>query len=123
MRLLNRATFNMNDAAIAVSQDVADSMVWPSRDIQVVDNGIDIHSLENVPDERQAILSEFGLPENSFLIGKVANMVHSVVPEPRATIRGLLGPRIEGHTKVESTVRYLGVEVDDALDIAEQIEI
>jgi integrase len=28
-----------------------------------------------------------------------------------------------GHTKIESTVRYLGVEVDDALAIAEQIEV
>ena len=28
-----------------------------------------------------------------------------------------------GHTKLESTVRYLGVEVDDALELAEQIEI
>jgi hypothetical protein len=28
-----------------------------------------------------------------------------------------------GHTKLESTVRYLGVEVDDALRIAEQIEL
>ena len=28
-----------------------------------------------------------------------------------------------GHTKIESTVRYLGVEVDDALAIAEQVEI
>ena len=28
-----------------------------------------------------------------------------------------------GHTKVESTVRYLGVEVEDALEIAEQIDI
>jgi len=27
-----------------------------------------------------------------------------------------------GHTKVESTVRYLGIEVDDALEIAEQTE-
>ena len=27
-----------------------------------------------------------------------------------------------GHTKLESTVRYLGIEVDDALNIAEQIE-
>ena len=27
-----------------------------------------------------------------------------------------------GHRKIESTVRYLGVEVDDALDIAEHIE-
>ena len=28
-----------------------------------------------------------------------------------------------GHTKIESTVRYLGVEVDDALTIAEQVDI
>ena len=28
-----------------------------------------------------------------------------------------------GHTKIESTVRYLGVEVDDALEIAEKIEV
>ncbi len=28
-----------------------------------------------------------------------------------------------GHTKVESTVRYLGVEVDDALDLAEKVDI
>jgi len=28
-----------------------------------------------------------------------------------------------GHTKRESTVRYLGIEVDDALEIAEQVEV
>jgi integrase len=28
-----------------------------------------------------------------------------------------------GHTKLESTVRYLGIEVDDALDIAENTEV
>ena len=28
-----------------------------------------------------------------------------------------------GHTKVDSTVRYLGVELEDALSIAERIEI
>ena len=28
-----------------------------------------------------------------------------------------------GHTKLESTVRYLGIEVNDALNIAEQIEL
>lgn len=27
-----------------------------------------------------------------------------------------------GHAKLESTVRYLGVEVDDALELAEQTE-
>jgi len=28
-----------------------------------------------------------------------------------------------GHTKLESTVRYLGIEVDDALEMAEQTEL
>jgi site-specific recombinase XerC len=28
-----------------------------------------------------------------------------------------------GHAKLESTVRYLEIEVDDALDISEQTEI
>jgi site-specific recombinase XerC len=28
-----------------------------------------------------------------------------------------------GHTNLESTVRYLGIEVDDALAISEQVEL
>ena len=28
-----------------------------------------------------------------------------------------------GHTKLESTVRYLGIEVDDALEMAEQTDL
>ena len=28
-----------------------------------------------------------------------------------------------GHAKIETTVRYLGVELDDALRLAEQIEL
>lgn len=30
---------------------------------------------------------------------------------------------LPGHAKLESTVRYLGIEVDDALEISEQTEI
>ncbi len=32
-------------------------------------------------------------------------------------------PLLLGHTKVESTVRYLGVELDDALNISEKLDI
>ena len=28
-----------------------------------------------------------------------------------------------GHTKFESTIRYVGIEVDDALEMAEKIEV
>jgi hypothetical protein len=38
---------------------------------------------------------------------------------PRSEIVALL----LGHTKRESTVRYLGIEVDDALEMAEQTEV
>jgi len=31
--------------------------------------------------------------------------------------------RALGHSKLESTARYLGIEVDDALEIAEQTEV
>jgi hypothetical protein len=34
-----------------------------------------------------------------------------------------LASRALGHTKIESTVRYLGIEVDDALAIAEQVDV
>lgn len=28
-----------------------------------------------------------------------------------------------GHSKIESTVRYIGIEVDDVIEIAEKIDI
>jgi integrase len=28
-----------------------------------------------------------------------------------------------GHTRIESTVRYLGIEIDDAIEIAEKIDV
>jgi hypothetical protein len=33
------------------------------------------------------------------------------------------GAKFAVHTKIESTVRYLGIEVDDALAIAEQVHV
>jgi hypothetical protein len=42
------------------------------------------------------------------------------------TARSLTGRAVQlllGHTKLESTVRYLGIEVNDALEMAEQTEV
>ena len=38
-------------------------------------------------------------------------------------LHGNVGQLLLGHTKLESIVRYLGIEVDDALEIAEQTEV
>lgn len=47
------------------------------------------------------------------------------VPQVRGRVawnKGRLVVRL-GHRKIESTVRYLGIEVDDALGIAEHVDI
>ena len=46
-----------------------------------------------------------------------ASLIHKRTKNLRA-VQLLLG-----HTKLESTIRYLGIEVDDALEIAEQTEV
>lgn len=46
-----------------------------------------------------------------------AVLIYRRTGNPRA-VRFLLG-----HSKIESTVRYLGIEVDDAIEIAEKIDI
>jgi hypothetical protein len=38
------------------------------------------------------------------------------------SLRGAVQP-LPGHTKIESTARHLGIEVDDALAMAEQIDV
>jgi integrase len=46
-----------------------------------------------------------------------ASLIYRRTKNPRV-VQVLLG-----HTKLESTVRYLGIEVDDALEISEQTEV
>ena len=43
--------------------------------------------------------------------------------QARAQHRRHVAQLLLGHSKLESTVRYLGIEVDDALEISEQTEI
>ena len=45
---------------------------------------------------------------------------HDLLSAP-ATFRAV--QLLLGHTKIESTARYLGIEVDDALAIAKQVEV
>ena len=63
-------------------------------------------------------------------INKEYDAAHMLSPMPLAISLGLGSQAIPfavqlllGHTKIESTVRYLGIEVDDALAIAEQVEV
>ena len=48
-------------------------------------------------------------------------MVRAVVDDGLTSTE--VGRQLLGHSKIESTVRYLGIEVDDAIEIAEKIDI
>jgi len=59
---------------------------------------------------------------------KPDNLWHSfAVPNPTLIYRRTKNLQavqlLLGHSKLESTVRYLGIEVDDALEITEQTEV
>jgi hypothetical protein len=60
--------------------------------------------------------------------GSTAYGRHSLRPTKPAQIYEKTGNRravqlLLGYTKLESTVRYLGIEVDDALAISEQVDL
>ena len=48
----------------------------------------------------------------------LSEWIASIGLDPHRAVQLLLG-----HTKIESAVRYLGIEVDDALSIAEQVDL
>jgi site-specific recombinase XerC len=59
-----------------------------------------------------------------FGIGVISRVADTYKPAGHTRSRPLRAVQLLlGHTKLESTVRYLGIEVDDALNIAEQIEL
>ncbi len=69
----------------------------------------------------EAWVTEIGLDSADYGIHTLrrtkASLIYRRTKNPRA-VQLLLG-----HSKLESTVRYLGIEVDDALEMAEQTEV
>ena len=57
----------------------------------------------------------------------IAMSIRAITPTYRLIYRRTRNLRVVqlllGHSKLESTVRYLGIDVDDALEIAEQTEM
>ena len=66
-------------------------------------------------------VSEIGLDPNSYGTHSMRRTKASLIYRRTKNLRAV--QLLLGHTKLESTVRYLGIEVDDALEIAEQTEV
>ncbi len=66
-------------------------------------------------------VAEIGLDPNSYGTHSMRRTKASLIYRRTKNLRAV--QLLLGHTKLESTVRYLGAEVDDALEIAEQTEV
>jgi len=66
-------------------------------------------------------LSQVGLDPSLFGTHSIRRTKATLIYRRTGNLRAV--QLLLGHTKIESTVRYLGVEVDDALAIAEQIDV
>ena len=73
-RTANAATFALNDATIAVSAEVRDSMAAPFRpDTSVIVHGIDLDAVRALRHEREVVRDELGIGPDEVLAITVAN--------------------------------------------------
>ena len=66
-------------------------------------------------------IAEIGLDPNAYGTQSLRRTKATQIYKQTKNIRAV--QLLLGHTKLESTVRYLGIEVDDALELAEQTEV
>jgi integrase len=66
-------------------------------------------------------VGELGLDRADYGTHSMRRTKATLIYRRRKNLRAVL--LLLGHSKLESTVRYLGIEVDDALEISEQTEI
>ncbi len=74
-KLLNKFTFNWQSIAIAVSNDVADSIeknIHPNIEIKTILNGVDVDTFIKNKEERQSLRNQYQIEEGSIFIGTIA---------------------------------------------------
>jgi glycosyltransferase involved in cell wall biosynthesis len=73
-RLVNRLTYGLDDAHLAVSEEVRASVSERRRDrVEVVIHGIQVEAVRAAGAERAAVRAELGVTDHDVVIGTVAN--------------------------------------------------
>lgn len=90
--------------------------LWPSR----------LHEFPHISTRQYARLlkgwvTSIGLEPNAYGTHSMRRTKVAQIYKKTGNLRAV--QLLLGHTKMDSTVRYLGVELDDALEIAESVEI
>jgi predicted N-acetyltransferase YhbS len=72
-RLVNRLTSRWDDAAFAVTDEVRSSMGRRAADVVTLRHGIDVDTVAAEKSERDDVRAEFGIGDDEFVVGTVAN--------------------------------------------------
>ncbi len=78
MRVANRLTYRMNDAVVAVSENVEESIrsgmnVGESLRLNTIENGVDVEQLSTLSKDSKWLKDEFGIPAGNRIVTCVAN--------------------------------------------------
>ena len=101
---------------IQVTKMNMDDFLFPSR----VDRSAHISTRQYARIVHRWV-SEIGLDTTNYGTHTMRRIKVSIIYRRTKNLRAV--QLLLGHSKLESTVRYLGIEVDDALEIAEQVDI
>jgi len=104
------------EAWVKVSGLKSDSFLFPSR----------VHASPHLGTRQYARIvhdwvEEIGLDPTAYGTHSMRRTKPTLIYRRTKNLRAV--QLLLGHTKLESTVRYLGIEVDDALEMAEQKEV
>jgi integrase len=113
---LTEQTREAAQAWIAQGNLTSDQFLFPSR----------LHSSPHLSTRQYAKIvdawvSSIGLDSNQYGTHTMRRTKATLIYRRTKNLRAV--QLLLGHTKLESTVRYLGIEVDDAVEIAEQTEV
>ena len=101
----------LNDPAM-----IGSSFLWPSR----------FHSPDHISTRQYArlvkeLVASIGLEPSAFGIHSLRRTKVAQIYKKTGNLRAV--QLLLGHTKMDSTVRYLGVDLEDALSISEGVEV
>jgi integrase len=101
---------------IRLSGPASDDFLFPSR----------VHASPHLSTRQYARIvdswvEEIGLDPAAYGTHSIRRTKPSLIYRRTKNLRAV--QLLLGHTKLESTVRYLGIEVEDALELAEQTEV
>jgi len=101
---------------IKASEIKSDAFLFPSR----IHNSVHLSTRQYARIVNDWVV-EIGLDPTSYGTHTMRRTKPTLIYRRTKNLRAV--QLLLGHTKLESTVRYLGIEVDDALEMAEQTEV